>query len=655
MCSAQVEELYVKSLLKLAKKHYISNKTAFGTFLPMWDALYQELSTLCNIHSDYSKKIIENIEQPLRQCMMNNSNYMQVQSMQESLNKICKEYDNLEFKVQKHKKAGTKGELKAVDYVEQQEKKHHEWSNKATTYLKNYQTVDEYRWTVIKSLVQDFEMLQQTALEKSLELTKTTLAITDSLSAENEIMNFCCNTSHESGQNHGPPIDSSLSDTSFKHTSLPFKKKRLFSSLGSIRRKSKSSQPDITEQSIQQRFGHSGSLVDIHSMRSARSYDNRRQSKGIEAAMPRLRKAASFAAATFHRQQPQTIKSTTPAVTDSEGYSIPPPDRSRPWTTEQSECSVGAEDTSSDNGSSNPNNRIRVDIKNETVAEEGNTDDALNRMATILKEKNKSPTNKRPRGRREVRSSTQLYSVVEQPAGPLLQASEEAINEQPTIDVNIIETVNVLSRSSQIEQSSLMGEVYIRYTGPSQSLLPVCFQLHPPPFTTLKLTEHVSRVSDNIFQLTSLDLIDETVIVRYETNLESLPLFVKAMWKCEADKSRLLIKYQKQTNRLQNVAFMTSITGNVQHASSIPSGELNLAHQRIKWDIGTLENEGISTIKAQFDTKEQGTPQPVVIRFDGNDLLSRMQVNRGNDSNVLWVNIRDIKKQVKSGKYIIVQ
>lgn len=67
----------------------------------MWDALYQELSTLCNIHSDYSKKIIENIEQPLRQCMMNNSDYMQVQSMQESLNKICKEYDNLEFKVQK--------------------------------------------------------------------------------------------------------------------------------------------------------------------------------------------------------------------------------------------------------------------------------------------------------------------------------------------------------------------------------------------------------------------------------------------------------------------------------------------------------------------------------------------------------------------------
>ncbi|EIE85398.1 hypothetical protein RO3G_10108 [Rhizopus delemar RA 99-880] len=637
MCSAQVEELYVKSLLKLAKKHYISNKTAFGTFLPMWDALYQELSTLCNIHSDYSKKIIENIEQPLRQCMMNNSDYMQVQSMQESLNKICKEYDNLEFKVQKHKKAGTKGELKAVDYVKQQEKKHHEWSNRATMYLKSYQTVDEYRWT----------------------LTKTTLAITNSLSTENEIMNFCSNTSHESGQNHGPLIDSSMSDASFKHTSLPFKKKRLFSSLGSIRRKSKSSQPDITERSIQQRFGHSSSLVDIHSMRSAQSYDNRRQSRGIESAMPRLRKAASFAAATLHRQQPQMIKSTTPpAVTDSEGYSIPPPDRSRPWTIEKSECSVGAEDTSSDNGSlfsSNPNSRIRVDIKNETVAEEGNIDDALNRMATILKEKNKSPTNKRSRGRREVRSSTQLYSVVEQPAGPLLQASEEANNEQPTIDVNIIETVNVLSRSNQIEQSSLMGEVYIRYTGPSQSLLPVCFQLHLPPFTTLKLTEHVSRVSDDIFQLTSLHLRDETVIVRYETNLESLPLFVKAMWKCEVDKSRLLIKYQKQPNRLQNVAFMTSITGDVQHASSIPSGELNLAHQRIKWDIGTLENEEISIIKAQFDTKEQGTPQPIVVRFDGNDLLSSMQVNRGNDSNVLWVNIRDIKKQVKSGKYIIVQ
>lgn len=45
-----------------------------------------------------------------------------------------------------HKKAGTKGELKAVDYVEQQEKKHHEWSNKATTYLK---VISDYKKAVV--------------------------------------------------------------------------------------------------------------------------------------------------------------------------------------------------------------------------------------------------------------------------------------------------------------------------------------------------------------------------------------------------------------------------------------------------------------------------------------------------------------------------
>lgn len=67
----------------------------------MWERLYQETTLVSNIHSEYSKKIVEEIEQPLRHCMMNNSDYHKVQSMEESLIKMCKENEDLEFKIQK--------------------------------------------------------------------------------------------------------------------------------------------------------------------------------------------------------------------------------------------------------------------------------------------------------------------------------------------------------------------------------------------------------------------------------------------------------------------------------------------------------------------------------------------------------------------------
>ncbi|KAG1251861.1 hypothetical protein G6F68_012061 [Rhizopus microsporus] len=99
--------------------------------------------------------------------------------------------------------------------------------------------------------------------------------------------------------------------------------------------------------------------------------------------------------------------------------------------------------------------------------------------------------------------------------------------------------------------------------------------------------------------------------------------------------------------------FVTSVTGDVQHALSIPAGELSLAHHRIKWDIGTLDSQDEATIKAQFETKNQGTPQPIAVRFDINNVLSQLEINQGNDINVLWVNIREVKKHSKAGKYII--
>ncbi|KAG0782332.1 hypothetical protein G6F22_009153 [Rhizopus arrhizus] len=385
---AQVEDLYVKNLLKLSKKHYLTNKAAMGTFLPLWETLHEELTALSNIHANYSKKILEDIEQPFRQHIVSNSDFDEIQSMEESISKISREYDELDSKTQKHKKAGGKGESKATEFMKQQEKKMQEWQSEAPAYLKKHQALDEYRWTVMKSLVHNFESLQQSVLEKSLELTRTALAVTESLSVENEIANFCSVVQHEPRQDllssHDAVVpETSLSESSLKQAASPSKKKRC-----NIRRKPKNDQHHNIESNRQRSFSHSGSLAEVNSIHSIQSHDNGYSNQGIEVATPHLRKAASFTTATVSQQQQQD---TPLIVVDSEGYSIPPPDRNRTWPSEASESLIETEDMSSDAGSlfsNNANPRIRVDIKNEAVTEEdaSNAAVALTRVATLLKE-----------------------------------------------------------------------------------------------------------------------------------------------------------------------------------------------------------------------------------------------------------------------------
>ncbi|CAO3669307.1 unnamed protein product [Rhizopus stolonifer] len=646
--------MYVKNLSKLTRKHYLSNKAAMGTFLPLWEILQQELSAFTQIHADYSKKIIEAIEQPMRQCIVSNPEFDQIQSMEESMNRISREHDDLELKIQKNKRSGSKGESKASELTKQQEKKIQEWKKDAPDYLKKYQALDEHRWTVMKSLVKEFETLQQVVSEKSIEITKTALDATESLSVENEIAHFCSILHHEPRADILPDHDSVVPETSQSESSLKQtsgKKKRFFSSLVSIRRKPKNG---IPEPNRQRSFSHSGSLAEVNSIHSVQSRDI---SHEPSTSSPHLRKAASFSTATMEQQEPPLV------VVDSEGYSIPPPDRGIAWPSEASESLVETEDMSSDAGSlfsNNTNPRIRVDIKNEVVAEEdaSNAAVALTRVATLLKEKNANPTARRLRGRREVRA-TQLYSVMEQPIAVSPFEEEEGNNQPvdlPTINVAITETIHVMSKSGQTEKATLAGEVHVQYTGPTQSASPVCFRLQLDPAASIELTEHVCLASDNVYQLTTL-ASESNIVLRYQLDLVDLEtLVIKPMWKCDADKTRLLVKYQKKcAEKLENIVFVTSVTGDVQQAQSIPAGELSLAHGRIKWNLGTLETPEEAVIKAQFETKEQGSPQPIAVRFDLYDqLLSSADISQGNDLNILWATIRQVKKHVKSGRFIAV-
>jgi hypothetical protein len=277
--------------------------------------------------------------------------------------------------------------------------------------------------------------------------------------------------------------------------------------------------------------------------------------------------------------------------------------------------------------------------------------------------------------------ATQLYSVIEQQSaepgdtaeGPSLsnpfEISQEKIIEEetddlPLINVHITETVHALFRKGQVDTSVVWGEIGVEYKGPSESATPICFQIESDKLDSVELTDFVGvlngyTIEDKLFKINT-ELIHQrgtVVCVKYMYNLdkERVPLTVKPMWKCDADKSRLLIKYHKhtQTGTLENVMFGTSMTGDVQNALSIPAGELVLSQQRIKWHLEDIDNNDEQVIKAQFSTLEQATPQPVVIRFETKgQLLTGLQVHQGSDPLLLWARVCNVTKTVKTGKYI---
>jgi hypothetical protein len=291
--------------------------------------------------------------------------------------------------------------------------------------------------------------------------------------------------------------------------------------------------------------------------------------------------------------------------------------------------------------------------------------------------------------------ATQLYSVIEQDqmlpkvenqlpatapvsspfANPFELSQEKIVEEEeqqqpepinnnlPQIDVHIAETIHVLSRAGEAEKSVIWGEVSLSYNGPAESVTPVCFQINrPTKLDKVNATEYAEILDGydhDTFKLnTHLFKTDEPVVViTYQVKLakERIPLSVRPMWKCDQDKSRLLVKYHKHHDLppLENVMFVTSITGDVQNALSIPAGELLLSQKRIKWHLGQIADNEEAVIKAQFTTLEQATPQPIAIRFEMKDrLMSDVNVEYGTDALVIWAKINNMSKSVKVGKYI---
>ncbi|KAI8884603.1 hypothetical protein K501DRAFT_332544 [Backusella circina FSU 941] len=709
---AQIEETYAKSLLKLSKKNYITDKQAFGTFLPLWEALQDELYKVSDIHSEMYATIVDNIEKPLRESLPHNEDYAAIQQIEDRIQKMVRDYDELQIKINKH---NNKNNAKTNDYVMQREQKQSEWKQEGTQFLQKHYALDVYRWNLLKAVMQNYEMIQQSDLTKMIELSRNVGVVVDSLQIADEMAQFTSfaqslMATQEPPQqtpdlldvtdHHQVVPEPSLSETSIPKQPPPVKKeKKKFFSAFSIRRKPKhpsnndSGYMNAEVPNLRQRSGSNagsfagsftGSFLSSNNNNNHHNDTKHNGSSSVDVSTPQsptsvttpsLRKTTSFTGSVTSAAtaEPPLI------LVDAEGYSIPPPDRTAwPSVSEPAESSLlDTDDVHSDGGSlfSSNSPRIRVDIKSESLNEEDSTQSkvALNRVSTLLKEKSPGSGVRRPRGRREMRS-TQLFSVTEQEQvkadllSPFMHPSEESlpsiaekenVSSIPSIDLSINETIHVLSKAGEAEKSAIWGELSMTYTGPLESATPICFQIeNSSQFDSVEALDYIRHVEGDVYQINIekfKDIEHQPVLCfKYHTKTQDLPIVVKPMWKCYDDKSRLLVKYHKNVPvAIDNLVFTTSVTGDVQNALSVPSGELMLAQKRFKWQVGHVTHEEEQVIKAQFTTLQQGSPQPITVRFDIRDcLLTPIAFQHGADANVLWTKVNQVHKHIKAGKYI---
>ncbi|ORZ14124.1 Muniscin C-terminal mu homology domain-domain-containing protein [Absidia repens] len=223
---ALVEDTYAKSLAKLNKKVFITDKQALGNLHPTWERLQKELFYTSTIHATFAAKILDDIEKSLRSAIVTNETYAEIRSMDPTFHKLVKEYDDRQGKMIKQKKVLEKNGKKPLDaeakYTEakaQLDATTLDWQQNSINYIQKFQSVDERRLSDIQNYLSQFETLQVDQMLKRVQLARDSLACLSDFSVENEILSFCGQPKTNYNPSSSipstmPPLDSTTSEAS---------------------------------------------------------------------------------------------------------------------------------------------------------------------------------------------------------------------------------------------------------------------------------------------------------------------------------------------------------------------------------------------------------------------------------------------------------
>lgn len=428
---AQIEEAYSKQLLKLSKKPFLTDKGMFSKLDSVWESLQIEVGNIAATHGQLSQSIYRIVERPVRESTNIHSESSHLRLIESNVQRLLKEHEDKTSKIAKLQKTVEKSKAKKNDTnaskmiemskILEEIKAGLEYEMRR--FYEQSEWVDRSRLDTIKKAISNYNLLQIDNTKQNTQMLEQSLEAIRQFDTSGQLVEFC--TIYRELN-----LSSSSLSTANKLTG-----KIDSSGFGSwILRPRKNSSLNLSDSSLKD---------------------------------PNAASAVSLSSNEILSQSQPT------GHVDEEGFSIPPPESARDYT---SDGEKDSEDEASETSSFTPAQKVKFDIREEAIKEDPNDiAKALTNITTTLRG---PPPAKRggPRGRRERQLSDAerpLSTVHETPTlsrSPLsvqkvlrpaseYSSSVSAEPQEPPISFQLIEIIDAVKGSNGTLQIQVSGEV----------------------------------------------------------------------------------------------------------------------------------------------------------------------------------------------------
>ncbi|KAJ6256287.1 hypothetical protein Dda_8784 [Drechslerella dactyloides] len=522
----KVEELYVQGLQKLSKRPNPSDASELGSFHGPWHRIVNSTASLATAHHVFSQKLETEVERPIREFPTHNKEWASLRTMEGNLNGLAKAIDTSEDKVEKLRKKGKRAEpAKVAEATAGFKEATGNWESQSPFIFEQLQAVDEARITQLKESLTRMQTLELDQFDHMKGLMEATVQALLDVNAADEIKGFvnrvCGGKSASIGSRPGsqraPPTlqtPSIVTDDSVSVQSSGSADKASHGLGGGLRRLGTvlkgrrnssifpyQSQSPLEHRTSNDRLGlgfHKAATYGTHSptssnhnlniptTESSSSVREQPERLEIQTTIPEVTTVSSPVSPTRDETPTPTASSSNNQITkDSEGYSVPPPQKSLVDEIPDIEGHTELEQAPT----------FKVEIRNDVIPEEeAEAADAMTKVATTLRAQ--QTVSKRNRGRRDVRNT--IYTGVSDAPPPEVngtskspQTTDTSSPSQPASEVS--PSVPQSASSFGPTTSETSTPLTITTNSPAQTAL-----THPlaSPFTPLKMVRQSTLASD---------------------------------------------------------------------------------------------------------------------------------------------------------------
>lgn len=444
----RVEELYANELNKLSKRGLGSSSSNLGTLAEAWTEIVNGLHENSRASEAYARRLRSDIESAIRNYSSKSTQWADLRTTHEGLSALAKQFNESEAALRKAKRKSQAKSGSAHSHLNEVQS---QWESQAPMAFEQFEGLDEARLVMLKDALTRYQTLE---LDKAQSATKAAERCLNALLAfepQEELNSFVANLVAQGEPAATPSSRTPTGEPGLVGSIPPPSSNGTFAppnNTNNIRRSTTDSLYDTSQRlapprsfttaedssSIKSKDGGAKLRSKVGSIfRSSKSKGKKKEKeKEEERERDRDREIKQQREFDRHRvaqqqyQQPPARASTMPEVKRQSLKPAPPPSRKLNGPSPEAPESVGElapsetapkddffanGDTGSPISGSFNEPSLKVNIRNEVIAEEDGDDDnvALSQLATKLRARNTQSS--RTRGRRDIQSK--LFTGIE--------------------------------------------------------------------------------------------------------------------------------------------------------------------------------------------------------------------------------------------------